>query len=65
MKKVGYSTVDSVLEDILKTVSGDFKEKVKEMTCEEFIVKQHFLLGMTIKEKYFLRIKHKSILSRV
>ena len=55
MKKVGYSTVDDVLDDILKTVSGDFKEKVKEMTCDEFILKQHFNLGMTIKEKYFYR----------
>jgi hypothetical protein len=55
MKKVGYPTVDIILDDILKTVSGDFKEKVKEMTCDEFIVKQHFNLGMTIKEKYFYR----------
>jgi len=57
MKKVGYPTVDSILEDILKTVSVDFKEKVKEMTCDEFIVKQHFLLGTTIKEKYFYKNK--------
>jgi len=55
MKKVGYSTVDIILDDILKTVPGDFKEKVKEMTCDEFIVKQHFNLGLTIKEKYFYR----------
>jgi hypothetical protein len=57
MKKVGYSTVDIILEDILKTLSGDLKEKVKEMTCDEFIIKQHFLLGMTIKEKYFYKNK--------
>ena len=57
MKKVGYPTVDSILEDILKTVSVDFKEKVKEMTCDEFIIKQHFLLGTTIKEKYFYKNK--------
>ncbi len=55
MKKVGYPTVGIVLDDILKTVSGDFKEKVKEMTCDEFVVKQHFNLGMTIKENYFYR----------
>lgn len=57
MKKVGYPTVDDVLDDILKTVSGDFREKVKEMTCDEFIVKQHFHLGTTIKERYFYKNK--------
>ena len=57
MKKVGYSTVDIILDDILKTLPGDFKEKVKEMTCDEFIIKQHFNLGMTIKERYFYRNK--------
>jgi hypothetical protein len=55
MKKVGYSTVDRVLDDILETVPGDFKEKVREMTCDDFIIKQHFTLGKTIKEKYFYR----------
>ena len=55
MKKVGYPTLDDVLDDILKNVTGDFKEKVKTMTRDEFIVKQHFNLGMTIKEKYFYR----------
>lgn len=55
MKKVGYLTVDDILDDILKTVPRDFKEKVKEMTRDEFIIKQHFNLGMTIKEKYFYR----------
>jgi len=57
MKKVGYSTVDIILDEILKTVLGDFKEKVQEMTRDEFILKQHFNLGMTIKEKYFYRNK--------
>jgi len=55
MKKVGYSTVDIILDEILKTLPADFKEKAKEMTCDEFIIKQHFNLGMTIKEKYFYR----------
>jgi hypothetical protein len=27
------------------------------MTCDDFIIKQHFDLGMTIKEKYFYRNK--------
>jgi len=57
MKKVGYSTVGIILDDILKTLPWEFKEKVKEMTCDEFIIKQHFNLGMTIKEKYFYRNK--------
>jgi hypothetical protein len=57
MKNAGYATVDVILEDILKTVPWDFKEKVKEMTRDEFILKQHFNLGMTIKEKYFYRNK--------
>jgi len=55
MKRVGYATVDDILEDMLKTLSTDFKEKAKGMSCEEFIIKQHFNLGMTIKEKYFYR----------
>ena len=57
MKKVGYSTVNIILDDILRTLPWDFKEKVKGMTCDEFIIKQHFNLGMTIKEKYFYRNK--------
>jgi hypothetical protein len=57
MKKVGYSTVDIILDDILKTIPGDFQEKVKEMTRDEFIIKQHFNLGMTIKTKYFYKNK--------
>jgi hypothetical protein len=35
----------------------EFQEKVKQMTCDDFIIKQHFNLGMTIKEKYFYRNK--------
>jgi hypothetical protein len=27
------------------------------MTCDDFIIKQHFDLGMKIKEKYFYRNK--------
>jgi hypothetical protein len=55
VKKVGYASVEVILEDILKTVPGDFKEKVQGMTRDEFVLKQHFNLGMTIKEKYFYR----------
>jgi hypothetical protein len=55
MKKVGYATVDVILEDILKSVPGDFQEKVLGMTRDEFVLKQHFQLGLIIKEKYFYR----------
>jgi len=57
MKKVGYSTVGIILDDILKTLPLEFQEKVKEMSCDDFVIKQHFNLGMTIKEKYFYRNK--------
>jgi hypothetical protein len=57
MKNVGYSTIGVILDDLLKTLSSEFQEKVKQMTCDDFIIKQHFGLGMTIKEKYFYRNK--------
>jgi hypothetical protein len=57
MKKVGYSTVDEILNDILKTYPFVFQEAAKKMTSDEFIKKQHFNFGMTIKEKYFYRNK--------
>jgi hypothetical protein len=55
MKKAGYATVDEILENLLKTLSETFKEKLKTMTCDEFIAKQHFNLGTIIKEKYFYK----------
>jgi uncharacterized protein (DUF2461 family) len=57
MKKAGFSTVDKILDDILKTLPLEFQEKVKEMTCDDFIIKQHFNLRMTIKDKYFYKNK--------
>jgi hypothetical protein len=57
MKNVGYSTIDAILDDLLKTLPLEFQEKVKQMTCDDFIIKQHFDLGMTIKEKYLYRNK--------
>jgi hypothetical protein len=57
MKNVGYSTIDVILDDLLKTLPLEFQEKVKQMTCNDFIIKQHFDFGMTIKEKYFYRNK--------
>ena len=57
IKKVIFSTVDKILDDILKTVPLDFQETVKGMTGADFVIKQRFDLGMTIKEKYFYRNK--------
>jgi hypothetical protein len=55
MKRVGYSTIDVILDDILKTLPLGFQEKIKEMTCEDFVIKQHFELGLLIKDKYFYK----------
>jgi hypothetical protein len=55
MKKVGYSTVDEILNDILKTCPFALQEAAKKMTADEFRISQHFNLGMTIRNKYFYR----------
>ncbi len=57
IKRVGYSTVDKILDDILKTLPLEAQEKVKEMTVDDFIIKHHFGLGLLIKDKYFYRNK--------
>jgi len=56
-KRVSYSTVDIILDDILKTLPMEFQEKVKEMIVDDFIIKHHFGLGLLIKDKYFYRNK--------
>jgi len=55
MKKVGYSTVDEILIDILKTFPLEFQDGAKKMTADEFRISQHFNLGMTIRNKYFYK----------
>jgi hypothetical protein len=57
MKKVGFSTVDEILDDILKTLPPEFLKKIKEMTADEFRISEHSNLEMTIKKKYFYRNK--------
>jgi hypothetical protein len=57
IKRAGFSTVEKILDDILITLSLEFKEKAKEMTCDDFIIKQHFELGLLIKNKYFYQNK--------
>ena len=57
IKRVGYSTIDKILDDILKTLPLGFQENVKEMTVDDFIIKHHFGLGLLINDKYFYRNK--------
>jgi RecG-like helicase len=59
VKKVGFSTVDEILDDILNTLPLEFQEKIKEMTADEFCISQRSNLGMTIKSKYFYRNKER------
>jgi hypothetical protein len=56
-KKTGYSSIDEIIDDILKTLSPEFLNKVKKMTADEFLISQHSNLKMTIKTKYFYRNK--------
>ena len=55
MKKVGFSTVDEILDDILKTCPFALQDAAKHMTADEFHISQHFNLGMTIRNKYFYK----------
>jgi Domain of unknown function (DUF6794) len=64
MKRAGYSTLDEILDNLLKTLSEPFKEKLKTMTSDEFIAKQHFNLGTIIKEKYFYKNSMREALVR-
>jgi hypothetical protein len=60
--KIGYSTVEQVIEDILKTLQKDYIEKVKTMELHDFCVKQHFDLGLFIRNKYFYQNPAQKIL---
>ncbi|MCX6671353.1 MAG: hypothetical protein NTX92_05495 [Euryarchaeota archaeon] len=52
-EKIGFSTVNEIIDDLLKTLPLDFQEKIKEITVDDFIIKQHFSLGIWIRNKYF------------
>jgi hypothetical protein len=52
-EKIGFSTVDDIIDDLLKTLPLDFQEKITEITVDDFIIKQHFSLGIWIRNKYF------------
>jgi hypothetical protein len=45
--------VDEIIDDLLKTLPLDFQEKIKEMTVDDFIIKQNFSLGTWIRNRYF------------
>jgi len=64
-KKTGYPTVDDVIDDILKTLSLEFQEKIKEMTVDEFRFSERLKLRMTIKKKYFYRNKAREHLIKI
>ena len=64
-KKVRFSTVDEILDDILKTLPLDFQGKIKEMTADEFRISQHSNLGVTISDKYFYRNKEREQLIKI
>jgi hypothetical protein len=53
MEKLGYSTVDEVISDILQLLSPEYQEKVKEMSIKDFYVEQHFNFRQWISDKYF------------
>jgi len=52
-EKISFLTVDEILDDLLKTLPLDFQEQIKEMTVDDFIIEQHFSLGIWIRNKYF------------
>lgn len=58
-EKIAYSTIDEILDDILKILSDEEKEKIKKLSPTEFRVKEHFNLGLLIRNKYFYQKKNK------
>ena len=52
-EKIGFSTVDEILDDLLKTLSQSFVDAVKTGDVDDFCIKQHFELGLYIRNKYF------------
>lgn len=55
-KRDSYTTLDEILDDLLKTLDARTLEKIKTMTDEElnqFDAEQHMGLGLYIRNKYF------------
>jgi hypothetical protein len=57
MMTEGFSTENEILDDILKTLSDEEKEKIKKLSPTKFLVKEHFNLGLLIRNKYFYQNK--------
>jgi hypothetical protein len=54
-EKTGFSTVDEILDDVVRTLPLVFREKIKETTCESFCLTQQLDLGLVIRNKYFFQ----------
>jgi hypothetical protein len=52
-EKIGYSTIDEIINDILQVLSPEYQEKIKEMSIEDFRTIDHFNFGQWIRNKYF------------
>jgi len=52
-EKIAFSTVEEILDDLLKTLPPEFQGEIKKMTVDEFIIEEHFSLGIWIRNKYF------------
>ena len=52
-EKIGFLTVDEILDDLLRTLPESFVDAVKLGDIDDFCIKQHFELGLTIRNKYF------------
>jgi len=52
-EKIGYSTIDEIINDILQILSREYQEKIKEMSPDDFRTIEHFNFGQYIRNKYY------------
>lgn len=52
-EKIGYSTIDEIINDILQVLSPEYKEKIKEMSIDDFRDIVHFNFGQWIRDRCF------------
>ena len=48
-----FSTVNEILDDILRMLSKEYQKNIKEISALEFVIDEHFNLGVYIRNKYF------------
>ena len=53
IEKIDSSTVDKIIDDLLKTLPLNFLEEIKEMIVDDFVIKQRFSFGIWTRNKYF------------